>query len=112
MSLGLKKGDTVEVITGKDRSTKSSRKRGAILQLLVRKGRQLVRVEGVNKVTKTMRKSEKSPQGEMIKIEMPIDVSNVMLVCPKCGKRTRIRAEVQDGKRKVRLCVKCRKVID
>ncbi len=112
MSLGLKKDDLVEIRSGRDRSFKKDRKRGKILGFRKGPKRMAVYVEGLNKVTKSLPKSEQNPKGSLIKIEAPIDISNVSLVCPKCGKITRIRAEIQDNKKKVRVCVKCQKKID
>jgi large subunit ribosomal protein L24 len=79
----IKANDTVVVIAGNDRGV-----RGRVLSVDARSGKILV--EGVNKVYKHVRRSQKNPQGGRLSKEMPIDVSNVMLVCPKTGKPTRI----------------------
>ena len=94
----IKSGDTVIVIAGKDKG-----KTGKVIKTLVKENR--VIVEGVNIQTK--HKKAKSPKDEagLIKIEGSIDVSNVMIVCKKCGK-TRIGYQVKDGKR-IRVCKKC-----
>ncbi len=112
MGLTLKNGDTVEIRSGKDRSTKDAKKRGKVLKMMWRKGRHLVFVEGYNKVTKSLPKSDQNPKGEMVKVEAPLDISNVMLVCPKCNKITRIKAYQEEGRKKVRQCAKCEKTID
>lgn len=79
----IKVGDTVEVICGNDR-----KKRGKVLR--VDREKQKVVVEGVNKVLKHMRRSQRNPQGGRLSKEMPLPVSNVMLVCPSSGKPTRV----------------------
>ena len=109
----IRKGDTVKVIAGKDRG-----KTGKVLRSVPEKSR--VVVEKVNMVKKAMRPTQANPQGGISTVEAPIHVSNVMLVCPKCGKATRVghRIEVvtgKDGKQKnknIRVCKKCKQDID
>ncbi|MCS7228870.1 MAG: 50S ribosomal protein L24 [Candidatus Kryptonium sp.] len=102
--MNIKKNDTVLVIAGNYKG-----KIGKVLKVLREKERVLV--EGVNIVKKHVRKSPKYPQGGIIEMEAPIHVSNVMLVCPKCGKATRVGHTTlvsADGKRsKMRVCKKC-----
>lgn len=105
MSLRVKKGDTVVVLTGKDRD-----KKGRVLAVIPKKER--VIVEGVNIIKKHQRPSRKYPQGGIIEKEGSIHISNVMLVCPKCDKPTRIGARVLEDGRRVRVCKKCKEVID
>lgn len=103
----IKKGDTVEVITGEDRGT-----RGEVLRVLLKENR--VAVSKVNMVTKhqsAQRAGRSQMQGGRIQFEAPINLSNVMLVCPKCNQATRVGYEVVD-ERKVRVCHKCDAVID
>lgn len=104
MKLNVKKGDKVEVITGKDKG-----KQGVILRSLP--ARERVVVEGCGIVKKAMRPTQQNPQGGIVSIEAPIHVSNVMLVCPKCGKATRVANKRVEGK-KVRVCKKCGADID
>ena len=99
MKMNVKKGDKVEVIAGKDKG-----KQGEILRSLPQKQR--VVVQGCGIVTKHVRPTQQNPQGGRMSVEAPIHVSNVMLVCPKCGKPTRVASKVEDGK-KVRVCKKC-----
>lgn len=100
----LKKGDTVEVITGVEKG-----KRGSIIKVLPLKGR--VVIEGVKLVKRHMRPSRKIPQGGIIEKPAPVDISDVMLVCPHCNKRTRPRmVNVRDSK--ARACRKCGELID
>ncbi len=101
----IKKGDTVVILTGKDKG-----KQGRVLRVDYKKAR--VTVEGINLVRKTVRRSQQYPQGGIIDLEMPLDISNVMLICPKCNKRTKIiRKTIENGKR-VRVCKKCNEIID
>lgn len=87
----IREEDEVLVITGVDSGT-----RGKVLK--VDRGNNRVIVEGVNKVYKHVRRSQKNPQGGRLSKEMPISASNVMLLCPKTGKRTRVGVRyLQDG---------------
>ncbi|MBO8158050.1 50S ribosomal protein L24 [Thermosyntropha sp.] len=101
----IKKGDNVMVITGKDAG-----KKGKVLRAFPKEGR--VVVEGVNKVKKHQKPSRAVPQGGILKIEAPIHVSNVMLICNKCNRPTRVGAKILDNKEKVRVCKKCGEIID
>lgn len=95
----IKKGDNVKIILGKDRS-----KTGIVEKVFPSKNRVLI--AGINIVKKHVkRRSEREPGG-IIEKATPIDVSNVMLICPKCGLRTRVGYE-GTGKGKVRICKKC-----
>ena len=101
----IKKGDRVRVISGKDAG-----KEGKILSHNIQKD--TVIVENINFVTKSVRPTQKDPRGGLVKKEAPLAASKVMLVCPKCGKATRVgRAFLDDGK-KVRVCKKCSEIID
>ena len=99
----IKTGDTVKVITGKDKGSQ-----GEVLFTFPEKNR--VTVQGVNMVHKAMRPTQANPNGGIDVREAAIDASNVMLVCPSCGIPTRIGMEVKDGK-KARVCKKCGKEI-
>jgi len=100
----VRKDDTVVVLAGKDRG-----KKGKVTEVLPAKQRVLV--EGVNTVKKHTRpRPPRFPQGGIVEKSMPVDASNVMLVCPRCSKPTRnAHKEVQqDGQtRNVRVCKKC-----
>ena len=100
----VKTKDTVIVISGKDKG-----KKGRISAAFPKLGR--VTVEGVNVVTKHQKARNAMQPGGIIKKELPIAASNVMLVCPSCGKATRLAHKVTDGK-KVRVCKKCNAEID
>lgn len=95
----IRKGDQIKVIAGKDLG-----KTGSVLKVVRDKGRILV--EGINLHKKSMRKSQKKQVGGIKDIETPLNISNVMLVCPKCKKSTRIGIKVTDNK-KIRICKKC-----
>ena len=99
----IRKGDTVKVISGKDRG-----KTGKVLRSVPEKSR--VVVEKVHLAKKAMRPTQQTPQGGSTTIEAPIHVSNVMLVCPSCGEATRVARRREDGKL-VRVCKKCGKDI-
>ena len=68
-------------------------------------------VEGFNKIKKHMRTNKKGEKGQVIELSAPINSSNVMLVCPKCTKKTRTGYKI-DGKKKERICKKCNEIID
>lgn len=105
MGLGIKKNDTILVITGKEKG-----KKGRVLSVSPLKDQLLI--EKVNIIKRHMKPNRKYSQGGIIEKEAPLHISNVMLVCPKCSKPTRIgNSLLQDG-RKVRMCKKCREVID
>ena len=95
MKLHIKKGDTVAVIAGEDRG-----KQGRVLSVDAAKNRAIV--EGVNIVKKSTKPSAKHPQGGIIEMEAPINLSNINLVDPKTGKPTRVGVRVNDKGEKVR----------
>jgi large subunit ribosomal protein L24 len=100
----IKKGDTVKVISGKDKGAT-----GPVMRAIP-ENRKIV-VEKIAVARKAKRPTRENPQGGIMSIEMPIHVSTVMLVCPKCKEATRVNMRVEDGK-KVRVCKKCGKDID
>ncbi len=104
-SMKIKKGDTVVVLTGKDKG-----KQGAVKQSFPQKQR--IVVEKVNMVKKAMRPTQSNPQGGITSIEAPLHVSNVMLICPECKQPTRVSKRVNEAGKKVRVCKKCGKDID
>jgi large subunit ribosomal protein L24 len=101
----VRKNDTVAVTTGKD-----SGKRGRVLRVLPGKNR--VIVEGVNIIKRhTKPNPQRQVQGGIVQREASVHASNVQLVCPECGKVTRVGHKI-DGDRKVRICRKCEGVVD
>ena len=95
----VKTGDTVMIISGKDRG-----KSGKILAVSPDEGKVLV--EGLNMVTKHVKPRRQGEQGGIVKAEGALYASKVMPVCSKCGKAVRVGHVVKDGK-KVRVCKKC-----
>lgn len=89
----IRQNDIVQVITGEDRGV-----RGKVLSVSPKNGK--VIVEGVNRVYKHMKRSQKNPQGGRLSKEMPVNISNVMLVDPSTDKATRVGVRVaKDGSR-------------
>ena len=103
MANKIKKGDTVVVLSGKDKG-----KTGEVTQSLPKDGK--VVVAGVNVITRHRKPSQTNPQGGLERREAPMFASKVALVDPKSGKATRVRIEEKDGKR-VRVAVKSGEVI-
>lgn len=95
----IKKGDTVKVISGKDRG-----KTGAVIKVSPEGGR--VSVEGVNLYKKRSRPKRQGQKGETVRVVRPITASNVMLVCKSCKRATRVGFRMEGG-RKIRYCKKC-----
>lgn len=104
IKLHVKKGDTVVVLSGKDKG-----KQGKIISAMPKAGK--VVVEGVNKVKRHSKPSLKVPQGGIITKEMPLHACKVQLVCPACNKPTRIGHKEVNGKNS-RVCKKCGEVIE
>ena len=102
--LHVKKGDTVVVLSGKDKG-----KQGKIISAMPKKG--MVVVEGANKVKRHTKPNMKAPQGGILDKEMPLNSCKVMLICPACNKPTRIGHKLVDGKN-ARVCKKCGEVVD
>lgn len=101
----IHKNDNVQVLAGKDKG-----KTGKVRQVNPKNGR--VMVEGVNMTKRHARATKQARQAGIIEREAPICVSNVMLVCNKCNKGTRIGYKALDDGKKVRICKKCGEVMD
>ena len=102
----IKKNDNVVVITGRD-----SGKRGRVLRVIPAKGR--VVVEGVNFIKRhTKANPQRNVKGGIVEREAALNASNVQLICPECGAKTRVGRRRLDDGRNVRYCVKCNGVID
>ncbi|MDI6703458.1 MAG: 50S ribosomal protein L24 [bacterium] len=102
--LHVKKGDQVMVIAGKNKG-----ETGKVLITFPKRNR--VIVEGINKIKRATRATQKS-QGGIIEREGPIHSSNVMLFCLNCDRPTRIRKVFLEEGKKVRACVRCGEIID
>ncbi|OGB90571.1 50S ribosomal protein L24 [candidate division WOR-1 bacterium RIFCSPHIGHO2_01_FULL_53_15] len=101
--MGLRKGDTVLVLSGKNKGKKAK-----IIAVSQKSGK--ITVEGVNVVKKHQRPT-RNFQGGIIEKPLPIFASKVMLVCPRCGEPTRIGTKVSGDKR-VRVCGQCEEIMD
>jgi len=101
----IRKDDTVVIVAGKD-----SGKKGKVRHVLPNEDR--VIVEGLNMIKRHSRARKAARQAGIIELEAPIHVSNVMLVCEKCGKPTRVGFRFLDDGKKVRICNSCQEVID
>ncbi len=102
----IRKNDNVVVMTGKDRG-----KRGRVVRVVPEKNRLLV--EGVNIIKRhTKANPQRNVKGGVVEREAPVHASNVQLVCPECGKPTRIGKKILGDGRKVRICRKCEGVVD
>ncbi|MCX7405225.1 MAG: 50S ribosomal protein L24 [Planctomycetota bacterium] len=96
----IRSGDLVEVRSGNSRGT-----RAKVVSVQPENGKILV--EGVNRVYRHMKRSQKNPQGGRLSKELAIDASNVLLVCGSCSKPTRIGVRISADGGKVRICKKC-----
>jgi len=101
----IRKNDTVVIIAGKDKG-----KRGKVRRALPKQDRVLV--EGLNMIKRHSRARRAARQAGIIELEAPIHISNVMLVCNKCAKPTRVGFKLLDDGKKVRICRSCQEVID
>lgn len=105
MALKIKRGDLVEVISGKDRG-----KRGKVLRVIPKEKK--VIVEGINMVKRHQRPIPQLREGGIIEREAPIYMSKVMVVCPNCDRRTRVGFKMLENGDKARYCKKCGEIID
>jgi large subunit ribosomal protein L24 len=104
MGLSIKKNDTVLVVAGKEKG-----KKGRVISVEPKKDKILI--ERINIIKRHMKPSKKYSQGGIIEKEAPLHISNVMLVCSKCDKPTRIGNTVLSDGKKARICKKCKEVI-
>lgn len=104
----IKKNDNVKILAGKDNG-----KTGKVLQVLPKEGK--VSIEGLNLLVKHMRPNREGEKGQRIEFPAFINASNVALICPSCGRQTRVGAKVVEGEKgakKYRVCKKCQTVIE
>ena len=104
MSLGIRRGDKVVILAGKDKE-----KTGKVLRVLTVKSR--VVVEGVNLLKKHIRRRSESEQGGIREMPSSLHISNVALLCGHCNKGVRFAVKVADDKSKTRICKKCQRPI-
>jgi large subunit ribosomal protein L24 len=103
--LSIRKNDTVLVIAGREKG-----KRGKVLFVLP--ARERVIVERINMVKRHQRPTQKLRQGGIIEREAPLHVSNLMLICSKCDRATRIGTRVLADDRRARVCRRCGDIVD
>ena len=110
--LHVKTGDTVVLLTGsaeyKYKNADKDQRTGKVLEVSPKEGK--VIVEGINMITKHVKPTRVGQQGGIVKAESPIYACKVQLICPKCGKPTRVGHTVEekgDKKTKLRVCKKC-----
>ena len=100
----IKTGDTVKVLQGKDKG-----KKGKVIQVSPKDGK--VVVEGINLFIKHVKPKKEREKGQRVEFPVGMDVSKVMLVCPRCGKAVRVGHKVLENGKRVRICVKCKDVV-
>ncbi|MSQ11388.1 MAG: 50S ribosomal protein L24 [Dehalococcoidia bacterium] len=105
MTWKIHKGDTVHILSGKDRG-----KQGKVMRVVTKEGRLVV--EGLNIVKKHQGKQSGTRQVGVIRMEAPMSASKVALVCPRCSKRARVGFRFLEDGRKVRTCHKCHETVD
>jgi large subunit ribosomal protein L24 len=101
----IKTNDSVVVISGNDKAEKGKIETHKVLAINRAAGK--ITVEGVNRVYKHVRRSQKNPQGGRLNKEMPIQISNVLLYCGKCNKGVRTGSRIAKSGAKERFCKKC-----
>lgn len=101
----IKSGDIVKIIRGKDRG-----KTGKVLQILTKLGK--ASVEGINLLTKNLKTQKEGQKGQRIQFPAPLTIANLMLICPKCNKPTRVKYKLLENKKKARQCKKCKEILN
>lgn len=108
----IKKGDNVMVIAGKDLG-----RRGTVEKVFCKEGK--IIVSGINMAKHHLKPSRKNPHGGIMDKLSPIDISNVMIICPRCGKPTRVghkfshaSPDKKTSGKKIRICKKCQESLD
>ncbi len=103
-TMRIRKGDTVKVLSGREKG-----KTGKVLKVLVDKNS--ATIEKLNMVKRHSRATQKAPEGGVIEKEAPVHLSNLMLVCGRCRKATRMKVKVVEGNKQVRACRHCGEII-
>lgn len=101
----IKTNDKVKIIKGKDRG-----KEGKVIQVFIAANK--VVVEGLNLMKKHLRTRKQGEKGQIIELSAPLNAANVMLICPKCAKITRVGYKLDGGAAKKRVCRHCKEFID
>ncbi|MFH1236253.1 MAG: 50S ribosomal protein L24 [Parcubacteria group bacterium] len=99
----FKKGDTVMLVSGKDKG-----KKGKVLDVMPKDGK--VVIEGLNLLVKNVRPKRQGEKGQVVKYNAPLNASNVLLFCSTCGRGRRIGYQLQKDGKKVRICKKCKHI--
>ncbi len=99
----IKKGDKVKVIAGRDEG------REGVVERIIENKNSVV-IPQINIYKKHIKKNEQMPQGGVVEVPRPLNISKVMLICPKCGKAARIGYEIK-GNKKSRICKRCKSQI-
>lgn len=99
----IRKNDQIKILSGKDRG-----KTGKVLRVMPSSGKILV--EGLNLVKKHVRPKKQGEKGQRVSVPAAMDISNVMIVCPKCSKASRLGFKISE-KNKFRICKKCKSEI-
>ena len=102
--LKIKKNDKVRIVKGKDKG-----KSGKVLRINGRDGQ--VFVEGINMINKHTRQKDQSKPGGIIKKEGPVNIANIRVICPNCGKPARMGFDIRESGEKARVCKKCNQQI-
>ena len=102
--MNIKKGDTVQIISGKDKG-----KKGKVLQVFQSDNK--VVVEGLNLTVKNVRPKKMGEKGQVVKYNAPLNASNVKLFCSKCNKPVKVGYKNLDNKKKIRICKKCKSAV-
>lgn len=100
----IKTGDKVKVLSGKDRG-----KEGKVAQVFTKERK--ASVEGINLMFKHLSQKREGQKGQKVQFPAPIGIDKLMLICPKCGKPTRIGTKIGEDKKRMRICKKCKEVI-
>jgi len=99
----IHKGDQVLIISGKDKNKKAK-----VIESFPKKGK--VVVEGVNLRKKHVKPKKSGEKGQIVTVPVPFEMSNLKIICPKCGKASRIGYKIED-KKKYRICKKCKQEV-
>ncbi len=104
-ALFVRKNDTVLILSGENGG-----KQGKVLKVYPKQNRLIV--EGINFVKRHTKPTQKNPKGGIVEKEGPVNASNVMVVCGKCGQPTRIGTKIMNDGERIRMCKKCGEMIE
>jgi len=102
--LKIRKGDTVQIIKGRDKG-----KKGKVLDIIDKNRRALI--EGLHLVKKHKRQTRQDQQGGIVSIEAPVGIGNIMMLCKQCNRPVRVGFKIQEDGRKLRVCKSCKENI-